>query len=307
MNDQASARKKTKKYKPNILGRLFLSLLVRLPVSLLAKLGRGFGLLFYIVDYRRTKYAKVNLEICFPELSDKERKKLLINHFKFLGYSLFCTLGVTWYKPRERLTKYINIKNLDILEGVIKNKQPVILLAPHFAGVDLMFSRLAMSFIIAGMYRPPRKNLIHWAIDHKRRQFNSIPILNDGNLKKMIRVIRDGSPFYYAPDLDQGRNVQYVFAPFFGRPAATVTALNRIASMTNAKVILCTVKSIDNDGHFEVTLSPPLENFPTNDLAADAARVNKLIEDKVRQSPAEYFWLHRRFKTQEDGARELYK
>jgi len=250
MSDQENANKKAKDYVPNIVGRLFLSALVRLPVSVLAKLGRGLGVIFYFVDYRRTRYAKVNLEICFPELTDKERKKLLIRHFKFLGYSLLCTLGITWHKPRERLVEYVRFTNIDILENEIKNKNPIIMLAPHFAGVDLMFARLAMSFTMAGMYRPPRKNLIHWAIDFKRRQFDSIPIENDGNLKKMIRVIRAGNPFYYAPDLDQGRKIQHVFAPFFGRPAATVTALNRIAAMTKAKVILCTVKSVGNDGHF---------------------------------------------------------
>lgn len=307
MNDQEIANKKDKGYTPNIVGRLFLLALVRLPISVLAKLGRGLGLLFYIVDYRRTHYAKVNLEICFPELTNKERKKLLIKHFKFLGYSLFCTLGITWHKPRERLAEYVRFTNIEILENEIKNKASIIMLAPHFAGVDLMFARLAMSFTMAGMYRPPRKNLIHWAIDFKRRQFNSIPIENDGNLKKMIRVIRAGNPFFYAPDLDQGRKIQHVFAPFFGRPAATVTALNRIAAMTKAKVILCTVKSIGKNGYFEVTFLPPLENFPTSDFIADASRVNKLIEEKVRQAPTEYFWLHRRFKTQEDGGRGLYK
>ena len=314
MNDQKNTSKKEKVYKPNIFGRLFLSTIVRSPVPLLSVIGQGFGLLFYFLDYRRTNYARVNLKICFPELTDKERKKLLVEHFRNLGQSLFCTLGITWFQPRKRLVKYVNLINMETLEHEIKNKKPVIILAPHFVGLELALARLAMTFTMSGMYRPPRKNILHWAIDYKRRQFGGIPIESDSYLKKLIRVIRSGTPFFYLPDLDQGRHVQHVYAPFFGHPAATITALNRIAAMTRAKVIPCIACKASKPGHYDVTFLPPLENFPTKDLLADANLMNRLVEEHVRKRPAEYFWIHRRFKTQESeeaggqkSGRALYK
>ncbi len=311
MNDQIDDSNKDKPYLPNIIGRSFLWVIVRLPVPLLSIIGQGFGLLFYILDYRRTNYARVNLGICFPELSDKARKKLLIKHFKNLGQSLFCTLGITWYRPRKRLAKYVNFINMEALEQEIKNKTPVIILAPHFVGLELALSRLAMTFTVAGMYRPPRKNILHWAVDYKRRQFGGVPIENDSYLKKLIRVIRAGTPFFYLPDLDQGRHVQHVYVPFFGHPAATITALNRIAVMTRAKVIPCIACKASKAGHYDVTFLPAMENFPTKDLLADANKMNRLVEEHVRKRPAEYFWIHRRFKTQESGGqkngRALYK
>ena len=314
MSDQKDTCKNNKVYRPNVIGRLLLLMVVRLPVPLLSVIGQGFGLLFYFLDYRRTNYARVNLKICFPELSDKARKKLLIKHFKNLGQSLFCTLGITWFKPRKRLVKYVNFINIETLENEIKNKNPVIILAPHFVGLELALSRLAMTFIVAGMYRPPRKNILHWAVDYKRRQFGGVPIESDSYLKKLIRVIRSGTPFFYLPDLDQGRYVQHVYAPFFGHPAATITALNRIAAMTRAKVIPCIACKASKPGYYDVTFLPPLENFPTKDLLADAVLMNRFVEEHVRKRPAEYFWIHRRFKTQEvqnvsgeKSGRELYK
>jgi KDO2-lipid IV(A) lauroyltransferase len=311
MNDQENVIKKPSGYQPNIVGRLCLSILVRLPVSILAFLGRGFGYLFYVVDVRRTRHARVNLEICFPELTAKDRKKLLVKHFKHLGQSLFCTLGITWHNPKQRLVEFVHIRNLEILDQALANKSPVIILAPHFAGLELAFARLAITYHMAGMYRPPRKNILHWAIDHKRRQFGSIPIESNSNLKKLIRIIREGTPFYYLPDLDQGRHTQSVYASFFNHPAATVTALNRIALLTRAKVIPCITSSRGASGHYDVTFLPALENFPSKDMVADATVMNELIEKYVRKAPDEYFWVHRRFKTQDEGGqgsgRDLYK
>ncbi|MFV1992357.1 MAG: lysophospholipid acyltransferase family protein [Acidiferrobacterales bacterium] len=311
MNDQKDDSNKKKTYLPNIIGRLLIWLTVRLPVPLLSVIGQGFGLLFYFLDYRRTNYARVNLKICFPELSDKKRKKLLIRHFKNLGQSLFCTLGITWFQPRKRLVKYVNFINMETLEQEIKNKTPIIILAPHFVGLELAVSRLGMTFTVAGMYRPPRKNILHWAVDYKRRQFGGIPFESDSYLKKLIRVVRDGIPFFYLPDMDQGRHTQHVYATFFGHPAATITALNRIALLTRARVIPCIACKADKPGYYDVTFLPPMENFPTKDLLADANKMNRLIEEYVRKRPAEYFWIHRRFKTQdtdgEKNGRALYK
>jgi len=304
---ETSVETTKKSYRPNIAGRAWLRGLCVLPVPLLAYLGRGLGWFFYVFDRRRRHIAEVNLKLCFPELTASGHIHLLRNHFLTSGQALLCTLGIIWYRPRRRLTKWVRLIGREHYDNALRQNRNIIIVAPHFLGVELAFARLSMEQEIVGMYRPPRHNILHWALDHKRRQFGAIPIENDGSLRKLIRILRNGVPFYYAPDLDQGRTPQHVYAPFFGHTAATVTALSRLAKMTNAVVLPYVARQLDSNKGYEARFYPPLENFPGVDVQADAERMNGLIESWVRENPEQYFWIHRRFKTRPGNEKSLYK
>ena len=121
----------------------------------------------------------------------------------------------------------------------------------------------------------------------------------------MLRVIKDGGIFLYLTDQDQGREGA-VFAPFFGIPAITVTGMGRVAALTDAVVIPCFMRALPWGRGYEAIFQPPLENFPTDDAVADTTRMNKIIEDAVREMPEQYFWVHRRFKTRPENAPAFY-
>ncbi len=126
------------------------------------------------------------------------------------------------------------------------------------------------------------------------------------SLKSIIRAIRDGRIFYYLPDQDMGQRAS-VFVPFFGIPTATVTILSRLAATTNAAVIPCITRIIPGEHRYETRLYPPLENFPTDDPVADARRMNREIEQWVREMPDQYMWSYRRFKTRPNNESSLYE
>jgi lauroyl/myristoyl acyltransferase len=98
-----------------------------------------------------------------------------------------------------------------------------------------------------------------------------------------------------------------VFVPFFGIPASTITATSRIAQSTNAVVVPCITRILPRGRGYEVRLLPPLENFPTDDPVADAARMNREIEAWVREMPEQYMWSYRRFKTRPNNEPSLYE
>ena len=155
------------------------------------------------------------------------------------------------------------------------------------------------------MYRRSRDPLLEYLFD-RRSRFGPILVERMASLKLIIRAIREGRIFYYLPDQDMGERAS-VFVPFFGHPAATVTILSRLAETTNAAVLPCITRILPDGRGYELRIYPPLENFPTADPVADAARMNREIEKWVREMPDQYMWSYRRFKTRPNNEPSLYE
>jgi KDO2-lipid IV(A) lauroyltransferase len=293
-------------WQPNLFARMFLRLVVMLPIPLLARLGRGLGTVFYLFDRKRGLYVDANLKQCFPELDKKGTSKRRLMHFRALGQSLMCTLGLTWHKPRQRLQAWLNIEGYKHVEEAQQSGRNIIIMAPHFVGLELAWAWMSMKQPMVGMYREPRKNIFHWAIDLRRTQFEGIAVEAQAHMKSLIKMIRGGKPFFYLPDIDPGKTGRYVFAPFFNTLAATWTALGRISNMTGASIIPCIVEQ-HLSGHYTITFQAPLSGYPTGDDLQDATVLNSLVEKSVRKMPEQYFWIHRRFKTRPEGEASLYE
>jgi KDO2-lipid IV(A) lauroyltransferase len=252
------------------------------------------------------RVAMRNLELCFPDKDLAERRQLVKQHFQLSGIAAL-SLGVAWFAPRWRVERFIVLREQRYLDEVLARGKNVILLAPHFIGLDIGGARLAASRVLkyVSMYRKSRDPLLEYLFS-RRGRFGSILVERMGSLKLIIRSIREGRIFYYLPDQDMGERAS-VFVPFFGVPAATVTVLSRLAETTNAVVIPCITRMMPEDRRFEARFYPPLENFPTDDPTADAARMNREIEAWVRQMPEQYMWSYRRFKTRPNNEPSFYK
>jgi KDO2-lipid IV(A) lauroyltransferase len=124
------------------------------------------------------------------------------------------------------------------------------------------------------------------------------------DLRNLVRALRAGHTIWYAPDQGKRTKLSEIL-PFFGVPAITNTATGKITEMTNAPVVPYFAKR-EADYSYTLTILPALENFPTTDGAADAVRINQLIEEYVRQAPEQYFWVHKRFKARGPGYPEVY-
>src|SRR5699024_7059301 len=125
------------------------------------------------------------------------------------------------------------------------------------------------------------------------------------DLRGSVKYLRSGGILWYAPDQDM-RSKDNVFVPFFGVPAATITATHHLARLGKARVIPFHHRRLD-DVSYVFRLDLPLDPFPTDDVRADTARVNQAIETMVREAPEQYFWVHKRFKTRPAGASPMYE
>ena len=279
--------------------------LARLPFRWQARLGRGLGALGYRLLPSRRAVARTNLRICLPDRSDAERERLLREHFGWLGLAVVCQ-GLSWAAPVERLRRIIHIRNRAFIDRCIAEKRPVIVLVPHFIGLELAGTGFT-ALVHPGMYmyQRIRNPVIDAVVNQGRTRFGSIPVERQDDLRGLVREIKRGTPFFYLPDQDPGRR-RGLFVPFCGIPAATVPTLGRIARLAGAVVIPTFARFLPNGEGVELIFDPPLSAFPSGDAEADTAAMNRVIETRMHAMPAQYFWVHRRFKTRPEGEPALY-
>lgn len=189
------------------------------------------------------------------------------------------------------------LENLTPYQG-----KPMIWLAPHFVGLNLGGVRVSIDCVpVVSLYAHIKNPELDRLMLHARTRFGGSELYSrDDGIKPVIRALRKGTPFYYLPDMDFGRK-DAVFVPFFGVPAATITGLSRLAKATGAVVLPCITRW--QDGHYVTRFYPAWEAFPSDDVVADTRRMNAFIEDRIREMPEQYFWLHKRFKTEPEGGK----
>lgn len=276
-----------------------------LPLSVLSGLGRGLGQLLFLFGRTRRKIVQINLALCFPELDEIARKKLALAHFQALGRSLLERCLLWWSRP-ERLNRLIRVEGAEIITGLLQEKTPVILLAPHFVGLDAGGVAITMRFDIVSLYAEQSDAVFDRLLLRGRSRFGKQMLLSrQEGIRASVKAMKSGRPFYYLPDVS-GRRRDSIFVPFFGIPTATVTAIPRLARATGAVLVPCITRMLPGEQGYRVEIGAPWTDYPTADLDADVARINACIEAAVRTMPEQYFWVHRRFKKQPDGARSPY-
>ncbi|WP_283150943.1 lipid A biosynthesis lauroyl acyltransferase [Silvimonas soli] len=281
----------------------FFWLLHLLPFTVLRWLGAALGSLLYLVAGRRRRIGMTNLRLCFPEWTDAQRSKVIREHFRLLSTCLL-SYGVLWFGSKKRVEKLVRREGYEHYLAV--QDQSIILLAPHFIGLDYGGIRHTIDHWGASMYSASHQNPMDELLLMGRSRFGK-PLLikrNDG-IRAIVKALRQHTlPFYYLPDQDMGPK-ESIFAPFFGIPAATIPALSRLSQLGRA-VVVPMITRLEKDGFVTRYYPAWTDNFPSDDLLADTARMNRFIEDRVREIPAQYYWLHRRFKTRPEGDKSPY-
>jgi KDO2-lipid IV(A) lauroyltransferase len=280
-----------------------------LPMPLLAAIGRGLGWLLYYSIRERRYITLINLGLCFPNLSKKEKSALARRHFAYFGRNML-ELGLWWWASPARIRRIVTILHGERLAAY--RGQPIIFFAPHFVGLDAGWIRLAMDLPMITIYARAKNKTFNAALHKGRLRFGKTALFSrqDG-IKPVIRPIREGRPFYYLPDMDYGAK-DALFVPFFGMPAATITGLSRLAKLTGATVIPIITRM--KGYHYEIEVGEPWQNFPTEDathtaaenLFTDTQRMNNFLEAEILRTPAQYYWLHKRFKTRPPGEASFY-
>ena len=284
--------------------RIFLALmwlLHWLPLPLLAALGRGLGLLLYVVVSERRHVTLTNLGLCFPHLSATEKSALARRHFAAFGRSIL-ELGLWWHASPERIRRLVRLEGGEKLAAY--QDKPVILLVPHFVGIDAGWIRLALEHGLVAIYTRQKNRVFEAAMNGGRLRFGNCELASrQEGTRKALKAMKGGRFFHYSPDMDYGPK-ESVFVPFFGVQTATITGLARLAKLTGATVIPVVTRM--TSGGYVASVGEPWADFPGDDEEANARRLNSFIEAEVLKSPEQYYWLHKRFKTRPPGEQGVY-
>ncbi len=276
-----------------------------LPLPLLAALGHGLGRVVHGLARARRRVALRNVELCLPELSPAEQQALVLEHFQWLVRSLL-ERSLLWHASPARLRRLIRVEgNAKLAET---SARPVMWLVPHFVGLDIAgaSAQLHQSHPAFDVYAPQSNKVLDAALLRGRSRLGHAEFYTrqDG-ARPIVRAIKRGMAFFNPPDMDFGPR-DAAFVPFFGQPAATLLAPSRLARALNMVVQPVVAEMLPGGQGYVVRYLEPWTDWPSDDALADAAAMNRFVEAQIRRCPAQYLWVHKRFKTRPPGEPSLY-
>ena len=234
----------------------------------------------------RRYIARRNLELCFPELSQAQRERLLRENFASTGIAFF-EMAMSWWWPQAPAAAGKD-RGTGASEAGPGGRAGVILMALHFTTLEIGAALLGQRHTIDGMYREHKNPLFDFVQRRGRERHNlDASAIEREDVRAMLKVLRAGRAIWYAPDQDYGRK-QSLFVPLFGIQAATVTATTKFARLGRAKVVPFTQERLADGSGYRLVIHPPLEDFPGESEEADCLRINQWIEEAVSALPEQY-------------------
>jgi len=305
VKNKSCANYKAVKYWPTWFGFFLARAISVLPLPIVAVVGAGLGELLFIIIPSRRRITMRNISACFPKLNRFQVWRLARKNYRAMSQAIFDT-AISWWSSDKRLRRLTRFTNREYYDDALKGDRPIILLMGHFIVMEVGGLALSMERPLIDIYKAPSNPVAHLLAVHglNRSGFATLVEKHEG-LKPVLRAMKAGEPLCYLPDQDQGIS-NAVFVPFFGIPASTLNLLGKLAKTANAVVIPCFARQLSWGRGYEVIFKEPLKDFPADDEVLDATRMNKVIEDAVREMPEQYFWVHKRFKTRPEGEPDFY-
>ena len=286
----------------NWLGLSFMRLLARLPLTWIRALGWLLGRVLHAVAGRRRRIALTNWALCFPDQPAAAREAAVRRHFVLFAQA-WLDRSWLWEAGPEVVRRRLLLKG-DL--GALEGDRPTVMFAPHFVGMDAGWTAITAHLPrrFCGIYAEQlNPDVDRWMAQGRQRFGDPHIVAMRQGLKPLVSALRDGLPLYLLPDMDYGTR-DSVFVPFFGIPTATLTSLSRFARLSRAQVVPV-VSRLTPEG-YEVVVHPAWEAYPTADVEADTAQMNRRLEGFIAAMPEQYYWVHKRFKSRPPGEPSLY-
>jgi KDO2-lipid IV(A) lauroyltransferase len=284
------------------LGLWLLRALGYLPLSWLRKLGAWLGVLLFALVAERRHVVLTNLRVCFPDLTDLARADMARQSFVYFAQAW---LDRSWLWHRSTACIRSRVQLVGDVAG-LSDPHPTVLFAPHFVGLDVGWTALTLNLPLhfTTIFTPQSNAAVDAWVARGRQRFGDVRLFSrEDGVKPIVSALRQHALLYLLPDMNFGAD-ESIFVPFYGEPAATVPSLSRFAKLGRARVVPVITRMTSSG--YEVLVHSAWPDFPTDDVAADTATMNLRLQGFIERMPAQYFWVHKRFKTRPPGAAELY-
>jgi KDO2-lipid IV(A) lauroyltransferase len=271
------------------------------PLPLVRALGTSLGWLLYLGVASRRHVVMTNLHLCFPAWSEARRKTVARQVFVYFAQA-WLDRAWLWHASPQVLRQRLQLSDP---QGVLAHEGPTVLFAPHFVGLDAGWTCLALQPLnLSTIYTQQSNVAVDAWVKQGRARLGQVTLFRrEDGVKRLIKGLRNGQWLYLLPDMNFGAE-ESVFVPFYGVPAATVPSLSRFASLAGARVVPV-VTTLTPNG-YEVQVLPAWTDVPSGDATADTALMNLRLQDWIDQQPAQYFWVHQRFKSRPPGQASVY-
>lgn len=266
-----------------------------LPFKLQLAMGRILGRLIFKIASKRRHVALTNLRLCFPDKDEKTLQGILKKNFENTGIALFET-GMGWWWPTWRVARKVKVTGAQHINKAQADGYGVLALGMHNLSLEMCARGAGIENPLVIFYRPHNNPLMEF-FQHRGRARSNKYMLGKRDVKGLLRALHEKEACAYLPDQDYGRN-KSLFVPFFAvKETATTTGTLIFARKKNTKTVMLIPRRNADDSGYTLEVSPPLQNFPTDNDEQDLIKINQELEKAIMVQPEQYMWLHRRFKT----------
>ncbi|MGX5173867.1 LpxL/LpxP family Kdo(2)-lipid IV(A) lauroyl/palmitoleoyl acyltransferase [Aliikangiella sp. IMCC44653] len=291
------------KHWPSVFAFSLVALVGKLPLKAQTRLAKLVAWLMLNLAQRRRKIAETNIALCFPQLNKEEQYQLLKDNFYCTALGLIETASC-WFTPLESRINNSQLIGAEHLDNALAKGKGVLLLSFHLTSLEIGGCLLAKHYPLMAMYKPS-KGQISEEVMRNGRLKHVAGLLKQTDIRSTVKSLKKNQIVWYATDQNYG-NKSAVFVPFFNTLASTITATTKFCKMTGATVVPFTQKRSADGQHFTLEIHPAFENFPGQNETEDAARINLFLEKYLVENPADYMWLHQRFRTRPPGEEKIY-
>ncbi len=268
--------------------------MTHLPFSVARILGRWLGCLLYLFPTRNYAITLKNLEICYPDMPEANRVAMAKQSLQETGKTALEAL-VLWRLQAKALNLTRNCRNLELFTGAIADERGLILLVPHQCNWEYLNHFLTVYTPMLQLYQPAENPVLDEFVRAGRNNPHATLVpTNKRGVLQIIKALRAGGTTGILPDQIPEETASGEFAPFFGKPAFTMTLVHSLLQRSNCQVIVCSVRRMGSG--FEVIFGEPDDAIYSGDVVTSLTAMNKAVEDCIANAPEEYSWEYKRFR-----------
>jgi KDO2-lipid IV(A) lauroyltransferase len=279
------------------------------PRSIARALGAGVGRLALALTPRLRRAGHRNLQLAFPQKTEAEREHILQKLYRNLGWLLAEFCQMPRYTP-EQAARFIRYEGLEHYLKARDQGKGVLILTGHLGAWELSsFYHSLMGYPMSIVIRRLDNPMVDRLVNHIRCLHGNHVLHKDDFARGLLASMRRGETVGILMDTNM-TPPQGAFVEFFGHLACTGSGMARVAMKTGAPVIPGFLLWDETTQQYVLRFGESLALSSTGDAEADAvantALFTRVIEDYIRQFPDQWLWVHRRWKTQPQGAAPIY-
>lgn len=267
---------------------VLLRLAGKLPLPLLHALGSVLGWLIYGISPTYRRNLRDNLRQA--GYTDAHTRRAAIA----AAGKMLTELPALWFRPHAEVAAMVReVHGMDQAFAAREARKPVLFLTPHMGCFEVTAQYAALHIPLTVLYRPPK---IGW-LDPLMREGRSRPNVrlvpaDVSGVRAIFKALRDGEAVGFLPDQVPGEG-EGDWAEFFGRPAYTMTLAARLAEREGVRCFLVFGRRLPWGRGYEIRAKPLPEKLEGETATR---RLNRALEDLVRECPGQYLWSYNRYK-----------